>query len=245
VIADARAAVAFLTRLPVGGHELTAAGLSRAAPWFPAVGLLVGGVVAGTRALANLVLDPTPATILALLAAVLVTGALHEDGLADAADAIGAHAERERKLEILRDPRIGTYGALALIFAVIFALAVLAPLDDGHFARAALVGHVLARWSTLPQALALPPARPEGAGALLRPTATAVVAGSAIALATALVAGGLKPGAIAVGTACLVTALGAAAAFRVLGGVTGDTFGAVAKLVELATYGALAAAFHG
>jgi adenosylcobinamide-GDP ribazoletransferase len=243
VIADARAAVAFLTRLPVGGRELTGAGLSRAALWFPAVGLLVGGLMAGTRALANLVLDPAPATVLALLAAILVTGGLHEDGLADAADAMGAHATRDRKLAILRDPRVGTYGALALIFAVAFAFAVLAPLDDGHFARAALVGHVLGRWSTLPQALILSPARPEGAGALVRPGRAGVAAGSSIALATALVAGGVGPGAIAIAVACALTAIGGWAALRVLGGVNGDTFGAVAKLVELAAYAALAAAW--
>jgi adenosylcobinamide-GDP ribazoletransferase len=243
VIADARAAVAFLTRLPVGSTDLTAARLSRAALWFPAVGLLVGGVMAGTRALANLALDPTPATVIALLAAVLVTGALHEDGLADAADAMGAHATRERKLAILRDSRVGAYGALALIFAVVFALTVLAPLDDAHFTRAALVGHVLGRWSTLPQALALPPARPEGSGALVRPTKPAVAAGSAIALATALLAGGLRPGAIAAGVACALTVAGAIGARRTLGGVTGDTFGAVAKLVELGSYAALAAAW--
>jgi adenosylcobinamide-GDP ribazoletransferase len=243
VIGDARAAVAFLTRLPVGTTDLTAARLSRAAPWFPAVGLLVGGVMAGTRALANLALDPTPATVLALLAAVLVTGALHEDGLADAADAMGAHATRARKLEILRDSRVGAYGALTLIFAVVFALAVLAPLDDAQFARAALVGHVLGRWSTLPQALALPPARPEGSGALVRPARPAVAAGSAVALATALLAGGLRPGAIAAGIACALTVLGAICAWRTLGGVTGDTFGAVAKLVEVGSYAALAAAW--
>ena len=243
MIADARAAVAFLTRVPVGASDLTAARLSRAAPWFPAVGLLVGGVMAGTRALANLALDPTPATVLALLAAVLVTGALHEDGLADAADAIGALATRARKLEILRDSRVGAYGALALIFAVVFALAVLAPLDDAHFARAALVGHVLGRWSTLPQALALPSARPEGSGALVRPTVPAVAGGSAIALVTALLAGGLRPGAVAAGVACALTVLGAACARRTLGGVTGDTFGAVAKVVELGSYAALTAAW--
>jgi adenosylcobinamide-GDP ribazoletransferase len=243
VIADARAAVAFLTRLPVGTSELSVATLSRAAPWFPAVGLVVGGVMAGTRALANLALAPTPSTVLALLAAIVVTGALHEDGLADAADAMGAHVTRERKLAILRDPRVGTYGALALILAVAFALAVLAPLDDAHFARAALVGHVLGRWSILPQALALPPARADGSGALVRPTATAVAAGSGIALATALLAGGLVAGAIAAGTACALTALGATAAHRALGGVTGDTFGAVAKVVELGSYAALVAAW--
>jgi adenosylcobinamide-GDP ribazoletransferase len=243
VIADARTAVAFLTRLPVGTTDLAATKLSKAAPWFPVVGLLVGGVMAGTRALASLALDPTPATVLALLAAVLLTGALHEDGLADAADAIGAHATRERKLAILRDSRVGAYGALALVFAVVFALAILAPLDDAHFARAALAGHVLARWSTLPQALALPSARPEGSGALVRPTTPAVAAGSAVALATALLAGGLEAGAIAAGVAVALTAAGAAIALRTLGGVTGDTFGAVAKLVELGTYAALAAAW--
>ena len=243
MIGDARAAVAFLTRLPVGATELTAARLSKAAPWFPAVGLLVGGVMAGTRALAGLALDPMPATVLALLAAVLVTGALHEDGLADAADAMGAHATRERKLAILRDSRVGAYGALALIFSVAFAIATLAALDEAHFARAALTGHALARWSTLPQALALPAARPEGSGALVRPTPAAVAAGSAVALATALLAGGLEAGAIAAAVACALTAIGAAVAGRTLGGVTGDTFGATAKVVELGAYAALAAAW--
>ena len=242
MIADARAAVAFLTRLPVGTTDLTARTLSRAAPWFPAVGLLVGGVMAGTRALANLALEPTPATVLALLAAMLVTGGLHEDGLADAADAMGAHAARERKLAILRDSRVGAYGALALIFAVVFAVAVLAPLDDGEFARAAVLGHVLGRWSTLPQALALPAAHRDGSGALVRPSAIAVAAGTTIALATALVAGDLGPGAIAAATAA-VAPRAVTTAVRVLGGVSGDTFGAVAKLVELASYAALVAAW--
>jgi len=243
VIADARTAVAFLTRLPVGGGALDRDGLSRAAAWFPAVGLLVAGVMAGTRWLANLALDPAPATVLALLAAVLVTGALHEDGLADTADAIGAHTTRERRLEILRDSRVGAFGALALVLTVAFAVTVLAPLDDAHFARAALVGHVLARWSTLPQALLLAPARRDGSGALVRPGRVAVAIGSAVAVATALVAGGTRPGAIALATAVAITALGAIAAVRALGGVSGDTFGAVAKVVELGSYAALAAAW--
>jgi adenosylcobinamide-GDP ribazoletransferase len=66
---------------------------------------------------------------------VVVTGGLREDGLADAADAVGAHATRARKHEILRDPRVGTFGALALVFAVALSLAALAPLADGRFAR--------------------------------------------------------------------------------------------------------------
>jgi adenosylcobinamide-GDP ribazoletransferase len=243
VIADARVAVAFLTRLPVGGGKLTAARLSRAAAWFPAVGLLVGGVMAGTRALAGLVLEPGPATVLALLAAVLATGGFHEDGLADAADAMGAHATRARKLEILRDPRVGTYGALALVFAVALPLVALAPLDDARFARAALVGHVLGRWSTLPLALVLPPARPEGSGALVRTGPVGLAVGTFIAVATALLAGGLLVGAIALAVACVGTLVGGWVTLRVLGGVSGDTFGAVNKLVEIAAYLALAAAW--
>ena len=125
-------------------------------------------------------------------------------GQPDAADAIGAHAPPARRLEILRDSRVGTYGALALVFAVVFPLVVLTPLDDGDFLRAALVGHVVGRWSILPQSLLLPAARPDGAGAL-----------------------------IAVATVPF---------FRhTLGGATGDTFGALTKVVELACYAALVA----
>ena len=197
--------------------------------------------MAGTRALAGLVLDPVAATVLALLAAVVVTGGFHEDGLADAADAMGAHATRARKLEILRDPRVGTFGALALVFAVALSLAALAPLDDDRCARAAVVGHVLARWSTLPQSLALPAARPGGSGALVRVGPAGLAAGTCFAVATALVAGGVVAGALALGVACAATVAGGWWALRVLGGVSGDTFGAVNKLVEVAAYLTLAA----
>jgi adenosylcobinamide-GDP ribazoletransferase len=238
---SARAAIAFLTRLPVGGGALTAQQLSRAALWFPAVGLLVGGVMGGVRALAGTVLDPAPATALALLAAMLVTGALHEDGLADAADAIGAHVPPARRLEILRDSRVGTYGALALVFAFVFALVVLTPLDDGDFLRAALVGHVVGRWSILPQSLALPSARPDGAGALVRAGVATTAVASVYTVAVALVAGRPTAGAVAVGVGVALTVLAVPFFRRTLGGATGDTFGALTKVVELACYAALVA----
>jgi adenosylcobinamide-GDP ribazoletransferase len=236
-----RAAVAFLTRLPVGGGPLTGQQLSRAAVWFPAVGLLVGGVMGGVHALAGTVLDPAPSTVLALLAAMALTGALHEDGLADAADAIGAHVPPARRLEILRDSRVGTYGALALVFAVVFALVVLTPLDDGDFLRAAVVGHVVGRWSILPQSLLLAPARPDGAGALVRAGAAGTAVASIFTVAVALVAGRPAAGAVALGVGALLTVAGVALFRRTLGGATGDTFGALTKVVELACYAALAA----
>lgn len=241
---DARTATAFLTRLPVGprGH-LDAAAMRRAALWFPAVGLLVGGVLGGTRLLADLALDPVPATVLALLAAMLVTGALHEDGLADVADACGAHVPAQRRLEILKDPRVGTFGALAIAFMVVLPLSVLAALDGEDVLRAALVAHVLGRWSTLPQALRWPPARPDGSGALVRVGATGVAIASAFAAAVAVAVAGPGPGLLALAVAVAVTAAAGAALARAFGGVTGDSFGAVTKLVELATYVALAAAW--
>ncbi len=243
MIADLRLAVAFLTRIPAHdpARPLNAARLSRAALWFPAVGLVVGGVMGAVRVLADLVLPVEPATVLALLAAVLVTGGFHEDGLADASDGMGAHVGRERRLEIFKDSRVGTYGALAVGFMLLFPYAVLTPLDGEHFVRAALAGHVLGRWSTLPQSLLLPPATGEGTGGLVRASAPAVAVGTAVAAAVVLLAGGWVAGLVALGVAVLVTGAGGTYFRARLGGVTGDTFGAVNKVVELATYAALAA----
>ncbi len=212
---------------------------------FPAVGVVVAGVMIGTRVLAGLALVPAPATVLALLAAVLVTGGFHEDGLADVSDGLGAHVSTERKLEILKDSRIGTFGALAVAFMVVLPVVVLAPLSEADFARAALAGHVLGRWSTLSQSWLLPAAAPGGSGALLRASPVVVLGGSVFAVAATLAACGIRPGLIVLAVAAGVTALGGLLCVRVLGGVTGDTYGAVNKAVEaveLATYVALGAA---
>ena len=245
MIGDLRLALAFLTRIPAHdpARPFDAARLSRAALWFPAVGLVVGGTMGAVRVGSDLVLATGPATVLALLAAVLITGGFHEDGLADASDGMGAHVSRERRLEIFKDSRVGTYGALAAVFMVLFPYAVLVPLDGSQFVRAALAGHVLGRWSTLPQSLLLPPAANQGSGGLVRASAPVVLGGTIFAAGVALLAGGLVAGAIALATAAVLTALGGTY-FRVrLGGVTGDTFGAVNKVVELGTYAALAAAW--
>ncbi len=237
-----RDAVAFLTRIPVSdGRPVTAEDLSRAALWFPAVGLLVGGVLGGVRLLGDLALAPGPSTLLALLAAILVTGGFHEDGLADAADAAGAHVSRERKLEILRDSRVGTYGSLAVVLPLLLAYSALSTLDGEDVLRAALVAHVLGRWSTLPQSLVWPPARTGGSGALVRATPLGTAVATVLAAVVALLAGGLVAGAVALGVAVLVTAGAGALLARAFGGVTGDSYGAVNKLVELSAYLALAA----
>lgn len=242
---DALTALGFLTRLPVADDRpLDTARLSRAAAWFPAVGLITGGVLGGTRMLGDLALPPGPSIVLALVAATLVTaGALHEDGLAYTADTLGAHTTRQRKLEILRDPRLGTYGALVLVLAALVAYATLSGLNGQQCLRAALAAHVLGRWSVLPHSLLVTPARPEGAGALLHIAPAAVIAGTATMIAVALVTAGLGLGALTLGLAALVTAGAGVGLHRALDGVTGDTYGATSKLVELVTYLALAAAW--
>jgi adenosylcobinamide-GDP ribazoletransferase len=216
-----RAAVAFLTRLPVGGGALTARQLSRAALWFPRVGLLVGGVMGGASA-GGTVLDPGPATALALLAAMLVTGALHEDGLADTADAIGAHVPRERRLEILRDSRVGTYRALALVFAFVFPLVVLTPLDDGDFRapRSSGTSSGAGRSSRIAAA---------GSGASRRrgcPDArgrATTFGGRRLHGGDRVVAGRPAAGAVALGVGALLTLAAVPVFRRTLGGATGDT----------------------
>ena len=234
-----RTALAFLTRLPVPAPPDPK--LNRAAAWFPVVGLVVGGIAAGVRALADQVLPPAPATVLAVAAAVLVTGGLHEDGLADVADALGAHTTRERRLEILKDPRVGAFGALALILAVALVVTTVASLDTAHAARTLIAAHVLARWAILPVSRALPPARPGGAGGLLRVTTPALVVATILAIAATLVAATPGPGAAALAAAGLAALVVAVALRRGLGGVTGDGYGATAKLAELAVCTTLAA----
>ena len=236
-----RTALGFLTRIPVRDTApLSTERLSRAAFWFPAVGVLVGAVMGGTYLLADLALPQGPSVVLGLLAAVLLTGGFHEDGLADSADAFGAHVSRERKLEILRDSRIGTFGGLALVFALLFAYSSLIELDGTEVIAAGIAGHALGRWSMLPQSLLLPQARPEGAGTLVEASPAVTALATAYTAAIVLVAAGPGPGAVAIGAAAIVAALAGFAAVRVFGGVSGDTFGATNKLVELAVYATLA-----
>jgi adenosylcobinamide-GDP ribazoletransferase len=213
--------------------------LARAAPWFPVVGLFVGALMGSVHALAALALEPSAATLVAVLAAVLITGGLHEDGLADVADAAGAHVSRERKLEILRDSRVGTYGALAIVFAIAFPLVVLAPLDGRRFLEAAIAAHVLGRWSSLPVSR-LRPARPDGTGALLRATRAQLLGGTLATLAIVVAALGPEDAAATVAVASVTVALGARLALAVFGGVSGDVYGAINKIVELTTYAVVA-----
>ena len=243
---DLLAAFQFLTRLPIPAYSFDEFSISRAAKFFPLVGLVIAGAGAGL----NWLLLPHVAApfraALVLLLFVVLTGAFHEDGLADAVDGFGGGWTRERVLEIMHDSRIGSYGALAIGFSLLFrflALNVLAA-NPWRFGMYVCVAHVLCRWSTLPLGAWLPAAR-TGAGAGARVAQNISIAsllgGTLFAFVVCVFA--LHAGAwIPILVSVIVT--GATGLFyrQRLGGVTGDCFGATNQLVEISVY--LCGVFH-
>jgi adenosylcobinamide-GDP ribazoletransferase len=151
-------AVGFLTRVPVPRMTIGPDDLRRASALFPLVGLGVAGIGVVFRAAVAPLWGTTVATVAAIVAVVLVTGAFHEDGLADTADGLWGGWTPAERLAIMRDSRIGTYGTVALIAAFSLRLALLLPLGLADFARALACAHVLARASSLLLARLLPAA---------------------------------------------------------------------------------------
>jgi adenosylcobinamide-GDP ribazoletransferase len=227
------AAVAFLTRVPVGRWvDLEAADVARGGALFPLVGAGIGAVVGGVaRGLAG-PLTPLLAAALGLAAGTALTGVLHLDALADTADAFGA-ATRERALEIMRDHSIGAYGATALALDLVAKTAALAALAArGDALRYAVCAAAAARTAPLLLSAALPYARPgAGTGRVLGTRGWARAA-AAVAIAAAFCVW-LQAAWLLAAVAGVVLAAGIAAR-RGLGGVTGDVLGAAAELSELA-----------
>ena len=175
------AAHLFLTRLPLPSRAAGGRDPWGGLAWFPVVGLTVGLLAAVVRWAADPV-GPLFATVAACAAGPLVTGAFHEDGLADTFDGLGP-LDRGRRLEVMRDSRIGAFGTLALVFSVAARVAVLAPLGGGQACALLVAGHVLGRWSTLPLARWVAPARGDGlAAGVVRADARAVALGTGAAL---------------------------------------------------------------
>ncbi|MCC5971793.1 MAG: adenosylcobinamide-GDP ribazoletransferase [Pararhodobacter sp.] len=224
----ARAAVIFLTRLPAGRAE--AGDFARAPGWFAAVGLLIGAVQAGAFVLGAALWGGALGALAALAAGILLTGALHEDGLADTFDGLGGGASAERALEIMRDSRIGSFGALALGLVLGATVMALARLGPGGAPAALLAAAALSRAVMALMLRHGPYLRAQGAGAGL--TGAQGLTGNLVTLLA--VAAALALGWAGLGIAVLggLAGLGAGAglvwlwARRRLGGVTGDILGA-------------------
>jgi adenosylcobinamide-GDP ribazoletransferase len=230
-------AVVFLTRVPL--RVRTVPPVAACVPWFPVVGALIGLAVGGVAVGLAEIVPLAVAAMVAVLVGVLVTGAFHEDGLADVADALVGGWDVEQRLRILKDPRHGTYGVAALCGSIVLRVVALGSLAPRDMFIGAVAAHTLARTAAVGWMLGAPTARHDGLGAdyvrsLRRlPALAGIVGGLAITtIGLALVATwwwvlplvGLTLGA----TGVLVLW-----ARRRIGGVTGDVLGAVEQVGEM------------
>jgi adenosylcobinamide-GDP ribazoletransferase len=162
-LGDIAACIGFYTRLPAGAATEDFAEAQWATPIAGVIVGLVGGIVLAVASWLGL--PSLVAALLAIAATMLATGGLHEDGLADTADGLGGGATRERKLEIMRDSAIGTYGVAAILFSVLLRAAALAALPPTAGFLALIAAHAAGR-ALMPYLLAaLPPARSDGLSA--------------------------------------------------------------------------------
>lgn len=228
-----RMALAFLTRIPltppvVMGFPAPAIGM-----WFPVAGLLIGGLIGSVYWLAVQVLPTTPAAVISIGFGVLVTGAFHEDGLADTFDALGGGLDREAVLHIFKDSRLGTYGVAALGFSILLRVTLLAALDGAAGLVTLVAAHGLARGVT---AATMGFAAPATAG-----LGTSLMSGfsrrhSVVVGTLGLACGSLLlgvPGVIGFvvtgGTAVILVRW----ATRKAGGITGDVLGSIEQFGEI------------
>jgi len=224
-----RAAVTFLTVVRVGGDG----GVSRSAPWFPVVGGLIGGLAGLVRAGGDPLVGAGGAAVLATAALVVVTGALHQDGLADCADGLGVRGNRERRLEVMRDSSNGTFATLALGLWLLGVTVALGGMTSHDAAWALVAAAAIGRWAALLHALVTRPARADGLGASFAVSSRDFILASVPAAAIAFAATGLAHAFIALAAATILTAALTGWADATLGGRTGDTLGAVVALTEV------------
>lgn len=232
------AAFQFLTRIPMTMTTFEEDSLSRSVKFFPLVGLAIGAGAALLQRILTIHLARPLASVVVLTYLVLITGCLHEDGLADTADGFGGGWTKDRILAILRDSRIGSYGAIALVLSLLARYLLLASLPMERFSAYIVSAHVLSRWSSLPLSYFLAPAREqEGQGARIARLISfpSLLFGSVLSIAIVIFA--LRGSAVApLLAAPLLVVLSGWFYHRKIGGITGDCFGATNQLTEIAIY---------
>jgi adenosylcobinamide-GDP ribazoletransferase len=242
-IRDIGLATTLLTRIPMPyPADATPSELARAQRAFPLVGAIVGLIIGLIdRTLLAMGVPPLAAAALTLGAGAALTGALHEDGLADVGDGFGGGRDRVAKLAIMRDSRIGTYGVLALLVGFSARLSALASLPVSLVIPALIVAHTLGRAVIPVLAANMPFARDDGLGKSAgRPEPASVIVALVLAAVVALLCLPFKDAFLAMIFALVAASAMAVLAWRQIGGVTGDVFGATEQVVEAAVLIALA-----
>ena len=237
LIAELRLAASFLTIVPfISGRALDNESVAASLGWFPLVGFAIAVALSLEDLLLARFFDLTVRSILIVLSLTIVTGALHLDGLADTADALGAGRDRERALVILRDSRIGSFGAAAIFFALALKVVALATLAGARRYTAIFAAVGLARWAMVAVAGRIPYLRADGAGSAI------LASGSEprnLTIASLTVVAAMLPLASRTVLGAILAAIAITLAIRAfyrrwLGGVTGDLIGACGELVEIA-----------
>ncbi len=234
-------AVSLLTRLRTRGGSDT----ERALPWMPVVGALVGVAAALVYAAARVALAPWVSASLAITTGILITGALHEDGLADVADAFGARVDRARATEILQDPHHGTYGILALILSVVTRIAAVATMGPWTAIAALPAAHALGRAGSLAVMSSIPAAGSSTLGASYKRNPIGGRALAGVAFASLLGVGMLGIWTfIAVLITLFASVVTGLLAIQKIGGFNGDVLGAAEQLTEIGILLLVAATRH-
>ena len=226
-----RLALSFLTRLPGGTHPADQRDLGSSVPWFPVVGILIGLISGSFFWFLSLFMLPLLASVLTIGLSVLVTGAFHEDGLADTFDSFGAF-EIEKRLGIMKDSRIGTFGTLALFINVIASVAALSSLKAEEGLFAIILAHSLSRVASIFVLITVKPAKQDGLGSsysiyssrikVLLVTAIFILFSSSLGLF----------GLISSVALLLIVFCSKPIAIRNFGGTTGDFLGAVQQITS-------------
>ncbi len=236
IVADLTAAVLFATRIPLPHkREIAGPDIARASWALPLAGLLVGLISAAIYWIASSIRLPAlVCAALAVAASLVVTGGLHEDGLADTCDGLGG-STRERRLEIMRDSRLGTYGTCALVLSLLLRIGALASLGGPAQAAWALIAAHPGARALMPMLLRLvPPARTDGLAADAgRPPAMSAAIAALLGVVMVLIGlGGIR---FVVALLLLAAAFGAMRwlTLRQIGGQTGDVAGALEQIGEI------------
>jgi len=236
-LSDFITAFRFLTILPLGkGKTVEPERMAASMAWFPLVGAWLGGALFAVDYLLRLVVPGNVSSVLVIALLALVTGGLHLDGFADTLDGIfGGRGDKARILEIMKDSRIGAIGVVGLVFLLMLKFVSLDGLFGDSRAYALVLMPTLARWSQVCMALGARSAR--GEGSLAKPflehlNGWHLVSASAVTFAVAVLLAGLK-GLVVVVPVAAITVAARLYFNRKIGGITGDTIGAVSEVNEV------------
>jgi adenosylcobinamide-GDP ribazoletransferase len=233
-VRSVRAAVSFLTVLPVANAD-GSPGERLGRAYFPAIGALIGLVAGAVFAVLSSVTSPLLAAACAVAVLCLLTGAIHLDGLADTADGLLGGGDAVRRLEVMRDPRLGTYGVSAIVLVLLLEVAAVSSMSPAKGLAALVVAGGLSRLATLSVIAFMPYVRSSGLGLAAwdpRRRALDLALGSTSAVIASAV--DWRRALIALPFVALTAAGVALGARRRIGGATGDVCGATAELCQLA-----------